>query len=205
VGQGTGLGLSTVYGIVKQSSGFVWAYSEPGMGSSFKVYLPRFATPDGTPSQVRPPEPARKSTETILVAEDEDMVRELTCRVLRDFGYTVLEARDGVEALKLMDQRGRPVDLVVSDVVMPEMGGRELGERLRQLWPTLPVLYVSGYTGEDIVQRGLLDPTAPFQQKPFTPFGLAGHVRELLDRRAASAATNGGPPTAATAAGTEGS
>jgi CheY-like chemotaxis protein len=119
----------------------------------------------------------------VLVAEDEDMVRGLTSRVLREYGYTVLEARDGAEALELMRGGALPVDLVVSDVVMPDMGGRELGLALAQLDLGVPLLYVSGYTGEDIVQRGLLDPGAPFLQKPFSPAGLAAKVRELLDLR----------------------
>ena len=184
VGQGTGLGLSTVYGIVKQSDGFVWCYSEPGHGTTFKIYLPRTLTrhPPVPPIQ-RPPRP-RGGSETILVVEDEDVVRSLACRGLREQGYTVLEARHGREALDLVAAASGAIDLVISDVVMPEASGRELGARLASLQPELPILYMSGYTGDDVIQRGLLEPGMPFQQKPFTPEGLARKVREMLDTRA---------------------
>jgi PAS domain S-box-containing protein len=185
VGQGTGLGLSTVYGIVKQSGGFIWSYSEPGLGSTFKVYLPvqLVAPPRSPPSK---PVAPRGGSETVLVVEDEDVVRSMACRGLREHGYTVLEARNGAEALALVEENPGSIHLVVSDVVMPEVGGRELAARLIVLDPTLPVLYMSGYTGEDVVQRGLMDADAPFQQKPFTPDGLARSVRELLDLRVRS-------------------
>ncbi len=185
VGQGTGLGLSTVYGIVKQSDGFVWCYTEPGHGSTFKIYLPRSL--DGA-APVVPAGPAgelRGGTETILVVEDEDVVRALACRGLRERGYTVLEARHGREALDRLAECRHPIGLVISDVVMPELGGRELGSQLAVLQPELPILFMSGYTGEDVIQRGLLDPGVPYQQKPFTPEGLARKVREMLDGRPA--------------------
>jgi CheY-like chemotaxis protein len=182
IGQGTGLGLSTVYGIVKQSGGYVWVYSEPDEGSVFKIYLP--VGLEG--QQWEPPreqqEPPEGGSETILVIEDEDVVRSLASRGLRDHGYSVVEARNGVQALQYIEQHPRTVDLVISDVVMPEMGGRELGQSLGRIEPGLPVLFMSGYTGEDVVQRGLLDPGAPFQQKPFTPAGLATKVRAMLDQ-----------------------
>jgi two-component system cell cycle sensor histidine kinase/response regulator CckA len=183
VGQGTGLGLSTVYGIVKQSGGFIWCYSEPRLGSTFKVYLPvlRAASPPAPPA-ARPAAP-RGGSETLLVVEDEDVVRAMACRGLREHGYTVLEARNGAEAMAMIEGNPAAIDLVVSDVVMPEVGGRELAARLALLEPALPVLYMSGYTGEDVVQRGLMDAGAPFQQKPFTSDGLARAVRELLDSR----------------------
>jgi CheY-like chemotaxis protein len=181
VGQGTGLGLSTVYGIVKQSDGFVWVYSEPGLGTTFKVYLPRAGAldPGGATAERAAITPG--GSETILIVEDEDMVRSLASRGLRERGYTVLEARHGSDALRQIEVAPRSVDLVISDVVMPEMGGRELGRQLAALKPALPVLFMSGYTGEDVIQRGLLDPGAPFQQKPFAPEGLARKVREMLD------------------------
>jgi signal transduction histidine kinase len=182
VGQGTGLGLSTVYGIVKQSDGFIWCYSEPGRGTTFKIYLPLTGTRVTPTAPIRPENELRGGSETILVVEDEDLVRALACRGLREQGYTVLEARHGLEALDLVEQDGTPIDLVISDVVMPELSGRELGTRLAVLRPELPVLYMSGYTGEDVIQRGLLEPGVPFQQKPFTPEGLARKVREMLDR-----------------------
>jgi two-component system, cell cycle sensor histidine kinase and response regulator CckA len=180
VGQGTGLGLSTVYGIVKQSGGFIWCYSEPGRGSTFKIYLPRAGARSLPMAPAVPPAELRGGNETILVVEDEDVVRSLACRGLREQGYTVLEARHGREALDRLAE-DHVVALVTSDVVMPELGGRELGARLAVLRPELPILYMSGYTGDDVIQRGLLAPGAPFQQKPFTPEGLARKVREMLD------------------------
>jgi CheY-like chemotaxis protein len=184
VGQGTGLGLSTVYGIIKQSEGFVWVYSEPGEGTVFKVYLPeaRVAAP-GESAQPPAPAVAERGSETILVIEDEDIVRNLAIRGLRDYGYNVVEANNGAEAFQYLKQHPGTVQLVISDVVMPEMGGRELGQHLALLEPDLPILYMSGYTGDDVVQRGLLDPGAPFQQKPFTPGILASKVRTMLDQR----------------------
>jgi PAS domain S-box-containing protein len=196
VGQGTGLGLSTVYGIVKQSDGFVWVYSEPGLGSTFKIYLPRVGAGRAVPSNGDRATPARGGSETILIVEDEEMVRSLASRGLREHGYTVIEARHGAEALQQLERRAAAVDLVISDVVMPEMGGRELGQRLAQLQPTLPVLFISGYTGEDVIQRGLLDAGVPFQQKPFAPESLARKVREMLDARPSTAPRGGARPSA---------
>jgi PAS domain S-box-containing protein len=183
-GKGTGLGLSTVYGIVKQSDGYIWVYSEPGLGTTFKIYLPA-VTADSTvalPVTGPPDVIPRPGSERILVIEDEEIVRELTCRLLRDLGYTVLEAQHGLAGLGLIEKQEAAIDLVISDVVMPEMGGRELGEELGRRFPGLPVLYMSGYTGEDVVQRGLLEADAPFQQKPFHPDALARKVRDMLDR-----------------------
>jgi two-component system, cell cycle sensor histidine kinase and response regulator CckA len=183
VGQGTGLGLSTVYGIVKQSDGFVWAYSEPEQGTTFKVYLPQVG-PGRSIGQLEDRAGApRGGTETILLVEDEPMVRGLASRGLREYGYRVLEAADGEQALRLANDFGPGIDLVISDLVMPLLGGRELGRQLAQLDPTLPVLYISGYTGDDVLRRGLMDPGAPFQPKPFSAEGLAHRVREMLDAR----------------------
>jgi PAS domain S-box-containing protein len=193
VGQGTGLGLSTVYGIVKQSEGFIWAYSEPGLGTTFKIYLPEavrlallqpFPATDGT---------LRGGAETILVVEDEEMVRALAARSLREHGYRVVEARTSGEALAYVQENPGGVDLVLSDVVMPAMGGRELSQRLARVAPALPVLFMSGYTGEDVVQRGLLDAGAPFEQKPFSPDGLARKVRAILDASRTAPDTIGRP------------
>ena len=191
IGQGTGLGLSTVYGIVKQSGGFVWVYSEPGQGSVFKVYLPEARAArlsEVTPDPVLP-QPPRGGSETILVIEDEEVVRSLAMRGLQDHGYTVIEAKNGADALRYIREHPGSLDLVICDVVMPEMGGRELGQHLALFDPELPVLYMSGYTGDDVFQRGLLDPGSPFQQKPFTPGTLASKVRMMLDQRPHSRAT----------------
>ena len=182
LGEGTGLGLSTAYGIVKQSGGYIWVYSEPGLGTTFKVYLPAYGDAAPASPGANRTTPAG-GTETLLVVEDEEMVRLLACRVLRERGYTVHEAAHGAEALELLSRTPRLPDLVVSDVVMPTMGGRELGSHLRERAPDLPVLYMSGFTGEDVVRRGLLDPGVPFQQKPFHPDALAKQVRDLLDAR----------------------
>ncbi len=182
IGQGTGLGLSTVYGIVKQSGGYVWVYSEPGEGSVFKIYLPATQLEQAGQATREPQEAPQGGSETILVIEDEDVVRNLACRGLRDQGYSVIEARNGLQAIQYIEEHPGTVDLVLSDVVMPEMGGREFGERLARIEPGLPVLFMSGYTGEDVVQRGLLEPDAPFQQKPFTPARLATKVRGMLDQ-----------------------
>jgi CheY-like chemotaxis protein len=169
---------------VKQSEGFIWVYSEPGQGSTFKVYLPRVGAPRRAQEPVPHTATPRGGTETILVVEDEDIVRALACRGLREQGYTVFEARNGTEGLRMFEARPHGIDLVVTDVVMPEMGGRELAQRLAVLEPGLPVLFTSGYTGDDVIQRGLLEAGAPFQQKPFTPEALAAAVREMLDARA---------------------
>jgi CheY-like chemotaxis protein len=182
IGQGTGLGLSTVYGIVKQSGGYVWVYSEPGQGSVFKIYLPAAEAELISQPALPKPDVPHRGSETILVIEDEDVVRNLACRGLRDQGYSVVEATNGAQALEYIQEHAGAIDLVISDVVMPEMGGREFGQRLTLVEPALPVLFMSGYTGEDVVQRGLLEPGAPFQQKPFTPGGLATKVRAMLDQ-----------------------
>jgi PAS domain S-box-containing protein len=181
VGQGTGLGLSTVYGIVKQSGGFIWVYSEPGQGTTFKVYLPRVGSELGGAADGERAPAAEGGSETILIVEDEELVRSLASRALREHGYTVLEARHGGDAIRQLQTQPSAIHLVNTDVVMPEMGGRELGRRLKLIRPSLPVLFMSGYTGEDVIQRGLMDPDAPFQQKPFAPDGLARKVREMLD------------------------
>jgi two-component system, cell cycle sensor histidine kinase and response regulator CckA len=181
VGHGTGLGLSTVYGIVKQSEGYVWAYSEPGRGSTFKLYLP--AVEQVAPSPGPPAEPAarRGRGEQIMVVEDDEGVRWMTRRILADAGYQVLEASDGKSALELLVRDGAAVRLVVTDVVMPGMGGRELADQVAKLRPGLPILFTSGYTDGEIVRRGLLEPGTAFVQKPFDPDTIVRSVRERLD------------------------
>jgi len=183
VGQGTGLGLSTVYGIVKQAEGYVWLYSERGVGTTAKVYLPAVA--DAVPAPERRQRIPARGSERILVVEDEEMVRQLARRALEAHGYDVLDAANGRDALALLEGRDAPVDLVLCDVVMPEMNGREVGVHLARTAPEVPLLYMSGYTGQDVLLRELIAPDAPFIQKPFTPEGLAARVRGLLDAAAA--------------------
>jgi two-component system cell cycle sensor histidine kinase/response regulator CckA len=185
IGQGTGLGLSTAYGIVKQSGGFIWAYSEPGLGSTFKLYLPAVMTSAPDLGAVPGLLPSASPEEVVVVAEDEPMVRSIMARTLSDCGYTVLEAADGREALALVEAKDGQVSLIVADVVMPDMGGREMAARLAERWPDVPVLFTSGYTGMDVVRRGLLEEGREFVQKPLPPEALARKVREMVDARAA--------------------
>jgi PAS domain S-box-containing protein len=178
-GRGTGLGLATVYGIVKQSGGFVFVDTEVGRGTRFRIYLPRVeGAPDAAEAPAEPP-PARASG-TILLVEDEAAVRRLARRVLEGVGYTVLEAADGPEALRLSDRWERDIDLVVTDVIMPGMSGQELSARLRAGRPWLKILYISGYTDDAILQHGSLLPNTSFLQKPFTPGVLAQRVAEAM-------------------------
>jgi CheY-like chemotaxis protein len=181
VGQGTGLGLSTVFGIVKQSGGYVWLYSELGLGTSVKLYLPKIADPLSGPTL--PERAPRYGHETVLIVEDEAAVRVLARRVLQALGYTVLEAPNGQMALELVLNRISPIDLVLCDVIMPEMNGHEFGRQLALENADIPVIYMSGYPGSQVVARGLLPPGAPFVEKPFTPASLGHWVRTLLDRR----------------------
>ena len=178
---GTGLGLATCYGIVRQAGGYIHAYSEPGHGTTFRIYLPRVDDP------VEPrvgAEPPRKSTghETILVVEDDPIVRRVTVRGLQRMGYTVLEAGSGPEALEIAD-RESPIDLLLTDVVMPKMSGRELAERLREIQPGTLVLFASGYTANAIVHHGVLDAGIEFLPKPFSIAVLNARIRQLLDAR----------------------
>lgn len=180
-GKGTGLGLAMVYGIVKQSGGNIWVYSEPGRGTTFKIYLPRVEEAEEPLEAPREIAASTKGSETVLFVEDEASVRKLSVRILRSRGYTVLEASNGGEALILCEDQKGPIDLLVSDVVLPQMGGRELAERLAQVRPGMRVLYLSGYTSDAIVHHGILDPGVAFLQKPFTPDELLRKMREVLD------------------------
>jgi CheY-like chemotaxis protein len=182
-GKGTGLGLSTVYGIVKQSGGNIWFYSEPGHGTVFKIFLPRVVNaqqPLSPDSDAEYPI-AKGGTETILVVEDEPQIRQMACEVLSECGYKLLVAANGVEALRILKEESAAIDLILTDVVMPEMNGRELAEHVAVARPAAKVLYMSGYTNDAIVRHGVLDSGTWFVQKPFSPDALARKIREVLD------------------------
>jgi nitrogen-specific signal transduction histidine kinase len=183
MGKGTGLGLSTAYGIVKQSEGYIWCYSEVGVGTTFKVYLPRVDEGAAAGVLVDPPPDPRRGHEIVLLVEDDDKVREVVSLALRDAGYTVLEARGGAAALALSGSRPEPIHLVITDLVMPGMSGRELVERWRAKHPETRALFMSGYTDATAHKRGGLPAGAAFIQKPFAPSALARKVREVLDER----------------------
>ena len=181
VGQGTGLGLATVYGIVKQSNGYIWADSAPGRGTTFHVYLPQAAGPSGAGVSLEPSERPTRGSGTVVVVDDEPMVRALARRALEAYGYTVLEAEDGREALRVLaTEAGARVALVLADLVMPGMGGRELGTRLQESHPEVPVLFMSAHTGDELARRRLLTPGIWFLQKPFTPDELVAQVQLRL-------------------------
>lgn len=182
-GKGTGLGLSTVFGIVQQSKGSIWVYSEPGKGTTFKIYFPRT---DATGETHRPPAPGAtlRGSETVLVVDDDDQLRHLAAGILRRHGYDVIEARNADEALLAGERAERTIHLLLSDVVMPRMSGPELAKRLAQARPGMKVLCMSGYTGDAVVRHGALDPGVAFLQKPITPDALLKRVREVLDAAA---------------------
>jgi two-component system cell cycle sensor histidine kinase/response regulator CckA len=180
-GKGTGLGLATVYGIVKQSGGYIWLYSEPDHGSIFKIYLPRIderADPEVPLLELALP----RGSETILLVEDESSLRELAREILEGLGYTVLDRDSGAAALEIAERHAAPIGLVITDVIMPGMGGREVSQRVLQLHPEAKVLFMSGYTDDAIIHFGVLETGTAFLQKPFTLDALARKVREVLDR-----------------------
>jgi PAS domain S-box-containing protein len=182
-GKGTGLGLSTVYGIVKQSGGYIWVYSEVGNGTSFKVYLPLVAGSQSKLVKVPSVALTARGSETILLVEDEEVVRRMARIILESAGYKVFEAVGASDALRLCYEHGEEFDLMITDVIMPGMSGRVLAERVGQRCPDLPVLYMSGYTDDAIVRHGLLGDLLEFIQKPFTAESLTAKVRKILDAR----------------------
>jgi two-component system, cell cycle sensor histidine kinase and response regulator CckA len=182
IGKGTGLGLATVYGIVKQSGGNISVDSKEGSGTTFKVYLPRVVEQQIEVEKLKEiTAELPKGTETILLVEDEEMVRQLSMEILKECGYTVISAVNGVEALKLCEEGECRFDLLMTDVVMPQMGGRELAEKLAEKLPGLRILFTSGYTDDAVMRHGVVETNANFIQKPFTPLALAGKIREILD------------------------
>jgi two-component system cell cycle sensor histidine kinase/response regulator CckA len=179
--RGTGLGLSTVYGIVKQSDGYIWCDSEPGNGTTFTVYLPRNdaeapKTIEGANSGAN-----GNGSETVLVAEDEELVRRLVQQLLVRLGYSVLVASNGVEALERLEEHQGDIDLLLTDVVMPAMNGRELAAIVRERFPAARVLFMSGYNDEAVTSHGVLQPGAQLLEKPFTASSLGSKVRAVLD------------------------
>jgi two-component system, cell cycle sensor histidine kinase and response regulator CckA len=185
-GKGTGLGLSTVYGIVKQSGGAIWCYSEPGLGTTFKVFLPSTdGIPDGGANDellTGNADHTSGGSETVLVVEDDEAVRHMVRRILTERGYRVQEAGDGASALRVWEESSDPIDLIVTDIVMPELGGPELARRVHARHPRLPILYMSGYTEDAALRQSFLERDTPFIQKPFAPRALAKCVRDILDR-----------------------
>jgi hypothetical protein len=178
--KGTGLGLSTCYGIVKQAGGYIWVYSELGEGTTFKVYLPRILEHEESPWEAPPPDSLR-GTERILIAEDNEHVRIIASRSLAELGYLVVQTSNPDEAIAAAESAAEPFDLLLSDVVMPGMSGKQLAERLQAAQPGLRVLYMTGYTANAVVHRGVLEPGTRLVQKPFTPESLAQKVRQALD------------------------
>ena len=190
LGKGTGLGLATVFGIVKQSQGQIFVDSEPECGTTFRIYLPAVnesASASRSHSDVKLPD---RGDETILLVEDEPILRTLARHILEAKGYTILEAGHGEDALQLAEKHTAPLHLLVTDVVMPVMGGRELAERLGALRPGIKILYLSGYTDDAVVRQGILHAEAPFLQKPYTPTSLAQKVRTVLDQPDRNAGTS---------------
>lgn len=180
-GKGTGLGLATVYGVVKQSGGYVWVQSEPGRGATFKIYLPRVDGPATPAGSEREPDRLLRGVETVLVVEDDEALRKITCEFLRGCGYSVIEAPNPAEALRLAERHPKPLDLLLTDVVLPGMNGRELARRLSADRPALKVLFVSGYSDDAIPRHGVLEPGLVFLQKPYTCAALTRKVREVID------------------------
>jgi two-component system cell cycle sensor histidine kinase/response regulator CckA len=181
VGKGTGLGLSVVHGIVEQCGGHVDVYTESGIGTAFKVYLPAVRGAAEHADATREPGEKEYGTETVLLVEDDAAVRKFAAMSLRQYGYYVLEANNGPEGLYMLNTRGGKLDLLITDVVMPGMSGRQLAEAVEARFPDIKVLYMSGYTDDAIVKHGVLESEIQFLNKPFTHDGLVRKVREVLD------------------------
>jgi two-component system cell cycle sensor histidine kinase/response regulator CckA len=182
-GKGTGLGLSTVYGIVKQNNGFVWVYSEPGQGSTFKIYLPKAKGDTVEEEKGLTHVVELGGSETVLIVEDDDSLRNFVRKALPQYGYRVLTAENGEDALRISKEYEGSIDLMVTDMIMPKMSGKETAEWMQSLYPQMQVIYMSGYTDNTIVQKGILAPGLDFIEKPFSSEGLARKVREVLDKR----------------------
>jgi CheY-like chemotaxis protein len=179
-GKGTGLGLATVYGVVKQLGGDIWVYSEPGQGTTFKLYFPLVTEVASQPAAGPAETVNSPSTETVLVVEDEQAVRDLTVKMLRKLGHTVLSAADGVEAIELAKSYSGLIALLLTDVVMPNMSGRQVADHLVKLRPEMKVLYLSGYTDNTVVHHGVLEDGVEFLPKPFSREALARKIRDVL-------------------------
>jgi CheY-like chemotaxis protein len=183
VGKGTGLGLATVYGMVKQNNGFIDVISQPGLGSTFKIYLPRHTPESGQTVKTDVSPPADRGHETILVVEDEPMILDIAVKILQRQGYSVMAATTPGEAIRLAREYTGEIHLLMTDVVMPEMNGRDLAKNLLSLYPNLKRMFMSGYTADVIAHHGVLDEGVQFIQKPFSVQALSAKVREVLDDR----------------------
>ena len=181
LGEGTGLGLSTVYGIVKQNNGFINVYSEPGLGTTFTIYLPRYKGEAEKAQTKDTAALAKRGRETILLVEDEPAILNITTMILTNQGYTVLAANSPIEAIRLAGDHADEINLLMTDVVMPEMNGRDLAKELQSEYPQLRCLYMSGYTANVIAHHGVLDAGLYFIQKPYSMNALADKLREVLD------------------------
>ena len=179
-GQGTGLGLATVYGIVKQNNGFINVYSEPGLGTTFRIYLPQhYAAGENKEQEHEVKEPGQ-GYQTLLLVEDEAMLLNINSEILEQLGYTVLTAASPAEALRIAGQHKGKIELLITDVIMPEMNGRDLAEKISALYPGIKLLFMSGYTANVIAHHGVLDDGVHFLQKPFSLNDLAEKVKDIL-------------------------
>jgi two-component system cell cycle sensor histidine kinase/response regulator CckA len=185
-GKGTGLGLATAYGAVKQTGGDIWVYSEPGQGTTFKLYFPRVSSEAGSETGTEA-EPSTGGTETILLVEDEDSVRNLTLRMLNQLGYTVISATDGKQGIEIAKAHSGRIDLLLTDVVMPNISGRQLVEMVKAIHPETAIVFISGYTEDTVVYQGVLQPGVEFLSKPFTRESLAVKLREAVAAKARKA------------------